>query len=548
MRIFALGVSFVACSDDPSPGPPSPQARDGCATDSACPDDLVCTLGACTRMSAPPGVFSLRVVPPQDLKSVTVEVPNLRFEDGPLIAPDRPLLVPDRVTLVGRALTADAPPIEVAVKALATLHGSVSPEGQTIPGRAVTTPRGPRFTFTLAPCWPDFSGTCKDTVFEIRLSPESTLLPPAKFGDFVLRDNRPEEERPFTLPGPLAAPTLTGDVRLLDDTPLHDLNVYGVDEDGQRITTESVTDLEGAFQVRYWGYQAGHTVHLLANSKDALRPLPQLGLAVRLPPGDQQAEPAHIVVPEIGATFTASGRLVDGDGAAVGGAHLRFRTQSAAGPFTAHGLAAADGTFSATLYPGAYVVDVEPLIGSGLRLQRTRIEADGQGEGWEIRLKPLIPVSGRVVWPDGTPLANTRVVARLLSVGAGRPELDTLADEAPPTRIVEGESDTRGVFTLLLDPGEHDLTVTPIAGLGLPTTHHAFRVPVESGLSVDVGDMTVLPAGVVAVTIQDIREVPMAGAAVQLWRTDRATGPEKVAEGSTDLVGHVVLRVPDETE
>lgn len=549
LRAFVcVSAALVACTDAPVPGPASPETRSGCLSDADCRGELTCLLGACTRGDTPPGVYSLRVVPPQNLKSVPIEVPNLRFEDGPLIAPERPLLVPDRVVLVGRALTTDTPPAEVAVKALAVLRASVSPEGQTLAGRAVTTPRGPRFTFGLPPCWPDFSGTCKDTTFTVRLTPDSALLPPAEFRDLVLRDNRPEEERPFTLPGPLEAPTLTGDVRLLDGTPLHDLTVFGVDADGQRVTTESVTGLDGAFAVRYWGYQAGHDIRLLATSRDPMRPLPRLGLDVLLPAEGEATAPAHMVVPDIGATFTATGRLATLDGEPVTGAHLRFQTQSAAGPFTAHALTSADGGFAVTVYPGSYAVDIEPALGSGLRLQRTAIDIPAAGPAIDVRLKSLVPVRGRIVWPDGAPLADTRVLARLVSATAGRPEYEDTDDAAPPTRLVEGVTDADGVFTLLLDPGAQSLTVTPIAGLGLPTTRHAFRVPVESGLAVDLGDLPALAAGVVSVAIHDIRDVPIAGAAVQVWRTDLTDGPEKVAEGSTDPVGQVVLRVPDETE
>lgn len=542
---LALVVLALGCTDEPAPGPTRPDQRAGCLTSGDCRGGLACLRGACVAPEAPLGTFALRVVPPQDLTTATVEVPNLRFEDGPVLAPELPLLLPERAVLVGRAITTDEPPREVAVRALAVLRDSVATEGRTVAGTAVVTPRGPRFTFNLAPCWPDFSGTCKDTVFTIRLTPEAGLLPPAEFPNVVTRDNRPEEERPFALPGPLESPELPGTVRLLDGTPLHDLTVYGVDAGGLRVTTESVTDLDGSFRVRYWPHYGGHTIRLLATSKDPTRPLPVLGLAVALPEAGAEPAPAQLVVPDIGSTFTARGTLEAPDGSPVGGAHVRFTTELDAGRFSADALSAADGSFNVTLYPGTYLVDVEPVLGSGLRIQRTRVEAWSDGPSLDLRLKSLVPVHGRIVWPDGAPLAATRLESRLLAVASGHPGVESPVG-TPPTRLVQGETDEEGVFTLLLDPGEQSLTITPIAGLGLPTTRHRFRVPVESGLAVDLGDVPVLPAAVVALTVQDLSELPVSGAVVQVWRTDLEAGPEKVAEGTTDAVGGVVLRLPAE--
>lgn len=545
----ALLVALTAvcgCTDERAPGPSLPESRTGCGSSSDCRGDLRCVLGACTGDSTPPGTFALRVVPPQNLKSGAIEVQDLQFEAGSLLAPDRPLVLPDRAVLVGRALTSDTPPVEVAVEALAFSRVAVAPEGRTIQGRAVTTSRGPRFTFTLAPCWPDFSGTCKDTLFSVRLTPDSALLPPADFRDLTIGDDRPEEERPFTLPGTLTPPSVTGDLRLPDGTPLHDLTIFGVDESGQRVTTSAKTDAEGRFEVRYWPFLAGHTIRLLATSTDPMRPLPRLGLDVTLPAGDAVAAPAHVVLPEIGATFTTTGVLTNPDGEPVVGAHLRFETETAAGLFVADALSAADGSYSATVYPGDYLVDIQPLLGTGLRLQRTALTLEPDDRPLSIRVKPLVPVTGRIIWPDGAPLAETRVEAHLMALAAGRPELVTEEDETPPTRVVASQTDADGAFTLLLDPGEQALVVTPIAGLGLPTTRRAFTVPVTAGLALDLGEVTVLPAAVITLTVHDIRDVPVAGAVVQAWRTD-VDPDRKVAEGATGSTGQVVLRVPDET-
>jgi hypothetical protein len=495
----------------------------------------------------PAGTFSLRIVPPQDLPAVAVEVPGIDFEGAPLFAPDQPLVLPDRALLVGRAVTTDDPPVDVAVGAQAVIRGAVAAEGQTIAARAVVTPRGPRFTFTMAPCWPDFSGTCKDTVFTVRLNPDPTVLPPAEFRDLTMRDNLPEEERPFALPGTASPPTVSGTVTLFDATPLYGLTVFGVDDAGQRITTMATTGVDGGFTVRHWPYHAGHAVRFLATSRDAERPLPVLAHADRLAAADETSDAVRIVVPDIGKTFTARGRITSITGDPVAGARIRLRTNTAAGEFTVDAAATDDGSFAPLLYPGTYVVDVEPALGTGLRILRTEVDARPDGPPLEIRLKPLVPVKGRIVWPDGTPIARARVQARLAQVAAGRPEL-LLPDDEPPTRLVEGETDARGVFTVLLDPGAQRLTITPLAGLGLPTTGRDIFVPIESGLAVDLGDVAVVPAGVVRLEVLDVRELPVAGAGVQVWRTDAADGPRKVAEGTTDPAGSVVLRVPAEVE
>ena len=460
--------------------------------------------------------------------------------------PELPLQIPARVVLVGRALTADTPAVEVAVGAIALAQSSVTGEGTSINGSAVLASGRPRFTFTLAPCWPDLLGTCKDNVYTFRLTPDPTALPPAEFRDVTLRDEATQEERPFALPGPSAPPSLSGDVKLLDGTPLHGLTLYGVDEAGQRATTEALTDLGGDFSVRYWSHYAGHRIQLLATSKDTNRPLPRIVQSLTLPQAGTRPLPIHVIVPDIGSTFTAQGRVLDLGGTPVVGAQLHFGTALAAGPFEASSLAGADGRFSVTLYPGDYTVDVSPSIGTGLRLLRTHVVAEATGAPIEIHLKSLVPVTGRVTWPDGTPLAQTQVAAQLEVEAAGRPEL-TDPTVQPPTRVVEGETDARGVFTLLLDTGRQRLTISPIEGLGLPAFTHRFEVPIEAGLAVDLGDVPVQPAGVIALTVDDIRELPVIGATVQVWRTDLTDGPAKVAESTTDGAGHVVLRVPAES-
>jgi hypothetical protein len=544
--ILAVAL-LTACEDTPAPGTTSPAERAGCFSATDCRSGLRCLLGACVAPGGPAGTFSLRVVPPQNLPAVAVEVPDIAFDGLPVFAPDQPLVLPDRAILVGRAVTADAPPLDVAVDAQAVVRGAVAAEGQTIAGRAVVTPRGPRFTFTMAPCWPDFSGTCKDTVFTVRLNPDPTQLPPAEFRDLTMRDNLPEEERPFLLPGTAEPPAVSGTVTLFDATPLFGLTVFGVDDTGQRITTMATTGVDGGFSIRHWPYHAGHRIRLLATSRDAERPLPVLAHAVTLAEAGSESPPVPIVVPDIGSTFTARGRVTSLDGAPVPGARIRFRTTTAAGEFTVDAAAADDGGFTPLLYPGTYVVDVEPALGTGLRILRTEVDARADGPALDIRLKPLVPVRGRIVWPDATPIARARVQARLQQVAAGRPEL-LLPDDEPPTRIVEGETDGRGVFTLLLDPGAQSLTMTPLAGLGLPTSSQDIFVPIESGLGVDLGDVTVLPAGVVQLEVLDVRELPVAGAGVQVWRTDAAGGPRKVAEGTTDATGAAVIRVPAEAE
>jgi len=545
--LFFLVALTAACEDTPAPGTSSPADRPGCYSSADCRSGLLCLLGACVAAGGPAGTFSLRVVPPQNLPAVAVEVPDIDFEGTPVFSPEQPLVLPDRAILVGRAVTTDMPPVDVAVEAQAVVRGAVAAEGQTISGRAVVTPRGPRFTFTMAPCWPDFSGTCKDTVFTVRLNPDPTRLPPAEFRDLTMRDHLPEEERPFLLPGTVEPPAVSGTVTLFDATPLYGLTVFGVDDAGQRITTMATTGVDGGFSVRHWPHHAGHRVRFLATSRDAERPLPVLAHAMTLPEPGAPSEALRITVPDIGSTFTARGRITGIDGLSVPGARIRFLTTTAAGEFTVDATAADDGGFTTLLYPGTYVVDVEPALGTGLRILRTEVDARPDGVPLEMRLKPLVPVRGRIVWPDATPIPRARVQARLQGVVSGRPEL-TLPDDAPPTRLVEGETDGRGVFTLLLDPGAQRLTITPLAGLGLPSSTHDIFVPIASGLAVDLGDVPVRPAGVVHLSVVDVREVPVAGAGVQIWRTDASGGPHLVAFGTTGDTGAAVIRVPAEGE
>lgn len=548
---LALGLALApaACADKPLPATSGFDGRTGCARDTECAGTLRCQLGACVADGTPEGLYALRIVPPTDHPAAPTEIHDLRFADGPLLVPELPIELPDRVLLVGHALTTDTPPIEVAVNATAFAQSAVTGEGAAIAGALVRTQGRARFTMSLTPCWPDLLGTCKGNVYTIRLTPDPTLLPPAEFRDVSLQDLAAvgEQERPFALPGPAVPPTLDGDVRLTDGTPLHGLTVYGIDETGQRATTEGTTGLDGSFHLRFWAHYAGRTLRILATSTDRDRPLPILVQPVTLPADLATPAAVRVTVPEFGSTFTAQGQVLAESGAAVPGAQIRLLAQLSAGPFEARALAGADGSFSVPLYPGEYTVEVLPQLGSGQRLLRTRLNIASAAAPLDLHLKPLIPVTGRVVWPDGTPLGKTLISARLARSTAGRP--DTAADAArPPTRVVEGETDAQGTFTLLVDTGEQILTIAPTQGLGLPTVDRRFEVPIEAGLSVDLGEVSVVPAGVISLTVFDQRELPVVGATVQVWRTDtpQGMGPQKVAEGTTDTLGGISLRVPAE--
>jgi hypothetical protein len=546
MRSWALGLTLWACNPLPSgTASTASTVRRGCEADSECPAGLVCGLGACVGDAAPARALLLRVRPPEDQSLSAVEVQGISFDGAPILDLPSPVVLPARRALIGYARTSDESETSVSARALALPNGVLGGDGLETTAESVQTRRGPRFTLGLAPCWPDPAGACAGVFWRVRLTPDPTKYPPVDFENVSVGSAAAEEERPFVLPGGRDLPEVRGRLTRANGLPADDLLVFATDLDGRRLTTETRTDAVGRFSVRYWPAYGGREVVLRAFSDALGRPLPRFASTQRLPTsGVDVAEMSwDLRWPALDQTFVLVGRVV-AQGEPLGGTRLRFETPLAAGRFTATALVGDAGRFEVTLYPGTYRLDVEPALGTPYRLARLRTDLSATTSQFEVVAQLRNPVVGRLVDPAGAGLPGARVVAELLELRSGQPELDR-PDETPPTRFVETETITDGAFDLSLDPGVHRLTFNPPLATGLPPLQRRVEVPVESGITVLLGDIGLAPAVVLTATVRGPDEAPVPGATVEaLWAPEGLEGQaERAAEGVTDTDGAVVLRL-----
>ncbi|HVR63446.1 MAG TPA: hypothetical protein VMU50_16210, partial [Polyangia bacterium] len=59
-------------------------ASTGCTQDKECPGDYACVATACIARDAPPGMWSVELVPPNDSTAAATEINNVVFDGGPV--------------------------------------------------------------------------------------------------------------------------------------------------------------------------------------------------------------------------------------------------------------------------------------------------------------------------------------------------------------------------------------------------------------------------------------------------------------------------------
>jgi hypothetical protein len=529
---------------------PSPPAR-GCHDD--CPAALSCVHGACVGAAAPQYDVVLRITPPAASPVGAVEVRDVAFGGSPVLeAPDLP--VPDRATTVRRVLrpsTRGDRPVTATVTARAEAAETPPPLGAE--ASTVETAEGPRFALSLPPYWPAIDGSQDCTLYRLRVVPaEAEELPPYEQGGLSLGCGGPAED--VILPaGPDGLQTLRGDVLVSADNPTPiAVQVVARDDDGRPVSTSVTTDAPtqvGHFEIRFWPAEAERHVTLrIEPVQQHDRPLPRVDVPVTVPAVGAAAPDLVIYIGDVGRVFTVHGRvagLQGTTGAPLGGATLRFRGAIGNGQFETSAASARDGTFEVNLYPGEYLVDVDPGA-TDFRLLRSRLMIADGGGTLDLALRPRTPVAGRVVGPDGAALPGALIEARLVRAQYADPQLER-PGEAPPARTDQATADADGRFTLKLDPGDHVLTVTPPADRGLPRLQVQRTVPADQ--PVELGALTVPPAAVIALKLStearaDRPAAPLSNAKVEAWVLGGTGGPVLAGDGLSDADGQVTVIVP----
>lgn len=503
----------------------------------ACPAGLRCAEGVCVSGSPPVYPVALRFYPQVDDGLVTAELQAFELPGAVHGLPTLPLGA--QTPLVGRVVSASGEVLVARVSAQA-LQGIDNPP-LAYAGEVVEGADGPGFLVPVAPFWPTDAGGRRGVVYGLTVQPEQTERYPPWQVD-VLRPLDDDSPLDVVLPPADRLPTIEGEVLITPDnpSPVEGLRVFAVDSAERRVSTEATTDASGRFALRFWPAERERARVMRVRRSAEVGPLPEVDVEVTVPADADEEQPfARVYLGPLPPTMALVGMVSDGE-APVAGVVVRMRGAVGAGVFEVRaGPTDVDGRFEATLYPGAYLIDLEPPADSPWRLARFRVELDpGEQPRWV--LQPRASVRGVVRTIDGRVLPRARVEADLIAAQFSDPTLaDAVGAFSPRTRQIETDADGR--FTLLLDPGEHTLHVVPPAESGLPSSDHPLVVPALAGELPEVA-VTVPAAAALSVSV-DGPAGPASGVTIEAWRTD--TEPDqRVAEGVTGNGGSVVLRLP----
>ncbi len=504
----------------------------------ACPAALMCRHGACVGADGPRWPIALRMRPRTDDPLAAVEVQHFEV-DGPVtLLPDLP--VSARTPLVGRALLplgeGGEGGVPLRVRATARAEQGISEQPLSAVGEILDRADGPRFVLQLAPFWPTVEGTRRATVYRLTVRPEEAeRYPPWQVDDVRLALGGSQID--VELPAGDGLRTVEGTVSISPDNPIPiaGLRVFAVDAEGRRISTETTTNPEGAFTLRFWP-NGPDAVTLRVRRAGEVGPLPDLDRPLVLPADG----PLRVYFGELASTFDLAGQIVDETGAPVAGVAVRLEGAVGEGRYSIDaGPTDVDGLFTATLYPGRYRVDLEPPAGVGARLVRLEAVLDADSAPRWI-VPPGTTVRGTLLDPGGAPLAHARVEVRLVSARYADPTL-IVPGEVPPARMRQTETDRNGQFAIQLDPGEHVARVIPAANSGLPESDHPLTVPLGGGLAPI--EFQVPPAAVIVFGLYDPDGAPAEDVVVEAWRTDTEP-PVRVGETLSGPDGTGSLRLP----
>jgi hypothetical protein len=553
-----LVLALAGCVDETDAPTSTAPLRRGCDVDDDCAP-LRCVERACVGEAAPEYDLALRVVPPADSPSGEVEIQGVRFDDGPSLVVSEPVFVPDEVTVIRRVLTPRREPVAGTVTAVA--RDALSGRPLITSGATAATTDGARFSLTLAPTWPTLVESFQCTTFALRVVPDRERLPPfvqegvlfgdcGSTGDVVLPADPPQSmaDPPIRCGGdPGGLHVICGRflVSRENPTPLP-VQVFARDAEGRAVSTRAESDADGQFAVALWPSDQPRRITLhIESARPTEQPLPRMDVSVDEPA--TSPELASRLLPlylgDIGRVFPARGRVVGlrgTDEEPLFAATVRFRGAVGSGEFVTSVETTRDGSFAANLYPGEYVIDVDPGA-TDFRLLRTRVTLSPDGAPTNLTLRPRTVATGRLVDPAGRPLADATISTTLVRARYADPRLER-EGEAPPPRSDLATTDEDGRFTLRLDPGDHVLTVTPARDRGLPMLRIQRTVPADQ--PVDLGEIAVPSAAVLAFSLLDDREAPLSGVRVEAWALRSGLDAVLVGEGLSGTDGRVTVVVP----
>jgi len=496
-----------------------------CLTDPDCGAGLVCEQGLCTVDTVPAARVALCLTPPPSTGLLPQQWTGVRVGAGRRI-PD--IRLRPTVTLTGRIADPSNPlAASIPARVVATMQGTIP--GTSL-GASATAANGTGFTITLV----------RDSTYSISIVPLNTSLPPLILGAVALTEDAAQD---IQLPRAAERIALRGRVVLsaAETGGVPDVRVQAFSEDLSRISTTSVTDAAGLFEIFLPPGESPVTLRLSATAEHPTLPTvdhPAIQpTAAGLPLGEFPLGSLERPVAEAPATMR--GLLLDAAGEPlVSGATLEFSAPVGLGSFHTRIWFDLTGSFEVQLPPAVFSLTAIPAPESQAGLTRfdsLTVPVGGASFG-ELRLLDKSPLAGRVLSGASAdarlPVPDVQVEASLVS----DPAAGSLEGIQRVTRQV---SQADGTFELHLDPGIVDLTFIPLAATGLPRwVERAIRTdgPLER-------DFHLREPQVVHGIVRGPTGSPASGVQIEVYQVEEAT-TTLLGSATTDEEGAYLLVLP----
>jgi hypothetical protein len=501
--------------------------RSDCVSDLNCPQEAICTLGACVRV-ARGVVLDLGFTPPNDSGYPKQQVAGVHAVEPDNSIPDQ-ILRPAAV-FSGRVLTgAAADQAGIRARVEAQRRGDIAGTLLWASAATVSDPlTGHRlFRLSLVP------GT-----YEVAVFVEDGSVPPFRIASLPIPTSL---EKDLYLP-PLAAYRRVSGVVIqsaTDRTPARGVQVQGFDPDGPTVSTVDRTGQDGRFTVLF---PPGDAVYTLRVSRTADGP--------RVPTVERVGIVANTNL-DVGAielgtydspvVFEGVVRCRSGDGpaVAVAGATVQLAGAVGSGTWVEQVTTGATGEFRVEVPPARYEIEIRPPLDSDFAFRKdARVISGRAREEWLLDRKARF--FGKVSDSRGAavPGVFVQAVQRRSGLAGNWP-----GQQSSSQQYVQGaETDAAGRYQIRLDPGIYDILFVPT---GKPLARG--ELPSLAMSSEDQEHDHRLPEGL-AVTgvVRDLTGRQFNGVTVEVYRTPgaSATAAKLLGAGITDDLGRYRVVIP----
>jgi hypothetical protein len=557
LTLLLVALALVACESvateasgsgavDPAPTTP------GCTADADCPDDLACVLatGTCSARGALPYLVSLNVVPPATdaagASSSWVQTQWVDLDPGDShernLTLSTPLVLQGSIDLLGLG-AGPANPCYLPTSVVATtaaditdwvpyrFTGTILPDAGGTAWRyhvAVLPDRAYRLTVFIGvdPACPSTEAGYPPVVVERFVSAEA--------GGATLDVVAP----------PLAAP-LSGHLGFDDGSPVRGVRLVAASPDGSTTFGASVTDADGAFQLRL---PEGMSAFVLTARATADFPqFPEQAIDGSFLADTAAKGPFDVTLPTPPALVEV--RLLARDAAGVPQPGVDVALSGVVAGGTVSMAATTDdlGLATVQVYPGGYTLVATPADGSPSGTLAVSVPIEGGDLPLDLPAKAFthLQVLGE---PTGEGVAGASLFLSLVQLADATVAVD---------RSYHVVADETGAIDTLLEPGTWRVLIVPAASTGLPRW-------APSDQQVPVGGAT-LPVTVPAPWVMHGRVVDPAGqpvpnAAIEALSTEQVRAPSAalgaadgynerglsaiIGETVTDAEGRFVLALP----